>query len=326
MCGRYRYTSSDIRWVAKQIGVSFYEAVKIMRQLEADRWNMPPGSRTPPPIFRRPEVGAPVEQTEDIPWGIMLGNYNITCAREDNAVKHKANLTHRRCLIPMGGYYEWFRITEKKKVPHDISLPNGEPFCVAGIYGPWQGPGREGRGFAVMTCDPSPDIAWLHDRMPIVVGQEHWKDWLQDGLTFDDVTALMRGVLVPQAQALRFHAEALPLPSGRGSEMIPEKPARFPWWTPESHAVLRTIQQLMVHNGAPAEMADIESDSGVERLALQRSMSALAEHEMIRQVPAGWVVVNDTAPGCAVAEPRPPPIKGKRGPQPSSPDQGELLF
>lgn len=308
MCGRYRLSRDEAQRLAEHMGITVAEVYALYDELvEGERWNMPPGSKRPPPIFRRPAAGQPVEVTASITWGIMLGKHHVTCAREDNAKAHRANLAQRRCLIPMGGYYEWFRVTMKKKVPHDISLPGGEPFCVAGIYGPWQSPGKQGQGFAVVTCEPGPDIAWLHDRLPLVVQREHWMDWLRDDLQFDDVRALMNDVLIPQAQALQFHAEPLPLPSGPGSENIPARPPAFTWWIPAMHPVLRTIQQLMIHNNAPASQADVASDSGVEGRELEDCLRTLERQQMICRVDlagepgAGWVLVNETAPGHSVA-------------------------
>lgn len=308
MCGRYRLSREEAKRLAEHMGLTVAEVYALYDELvEGDRWNMPPGSKRPPPIFRRASVAEPVSVTASIPWGIMLGKHFVTCAREDNAKAHKNNLAQRRCLIPMGGYYEWFRVTMKKKIPHDIALPDGEPFCVAGIYGPWQNPAKQGQGFAVVTCEPGPDIAWLHDRLPMVVQREHWKDWLRDDLNFDDVRSLMSDVLIPQAQALSFHAEALPLPSGIGSEAIPAKPPAFGWWTPDMQPVLRTLQQLMIHNNAPATEADLASDSGVEGAALEDCLRTLERQQMVCRVDldgepgAGWVLVNETAPGHSVA-------------------------
>ena len=58
----------------------------------------------------------------------------------------------RRCIIPMDGYYEWFRPEDpkEKKQPYFIKVKNKPLLAVAGI----------------------------HDRMPVVVPDKNWSTWL----------------------------------------------------------------------------------------------------------------------------------------------------
>jgi putative SOS response-associated peptidase YedK len=42
----------------------------------------------------------------------------------------------------------------------------------------WQKKGGEIDTVAIITCDANATVAPLHDRMPVVLGQEHFEAWL----------------------------------------------------------------------------------------------------------------------------------------------------
>lgn len=94
-------------------------------------------------------------------------------------------LARRRCLVPADGWYEW-----RQKRPHFISRE--EPIAFAGLYER----NGETRTFTIVTTAAAPDIAYLHDRMPVVLPPGVWDDWLDPAQ--DDVAALC-ALLRPQA-------------------------------------------------------------------------------------------------------------------------------
>ena len=89
----------------------------------------------------------------------------------------RAALAKRRCLVPADGWYEW-----RQKRPHFISAEG--PVAFAGLYE------RRGdvRTFTIVTTAAAPDIAYLHDRMPVVLPPGEWDAWLDPAQ--DDVAAL----------------------------------------------------------------------------------------------------------------------------------------
>jgi len=82
----------------------------------------------------------------------------------------------RRCLIPADGFYEWTGPKGKRR-PFHLRPPSLIAF--AGLYERWQDPqGGEIDTVTILTCAANRTIAALHDRMPVVLEQEHYDDWL----------------------------------------------------------------------------------------------------------------------------------------------------
>lgn len=89
-------------------------------------------------------------------------------------------LKHGRCVIPASGYYEWHTGPDKKKQPYYITLADGKPMALAGLYTVWSGPeGEEVDTVATITVPANPDLAVIHDRMPaILIGDAAIDQWL----------------------------------------------------------------------------------------------------------------------------------------------------
>jgi len=87
----------------------------------------------------------------------------------------------RRCLVLADGFYEW-RHEGKKKIPHRVQRPDGKPFGMAGIWDRWKGKldGEDQRieTCAILTRDPSPAVAAVHDRMPLALEKADYAAWL----------------------------------------------------------------------------------------------------------------------------------------------------
>lgn len=82
-----------------------------------------------------------------------------------------------RCLIPATGWRE-FKGPRGRKQPYHFSL-GGEVFAFAGIASLWTSPSGESvESFAIVTTQPSPQAAAIHDRMPLIISREHYDRWL----------------------------------------------------------------------------------------------------------------------------------------------------
>lgn len=90
-----------------------------------------------------------------------------------------------RCLIPATGYYEWQAVPENsdspkpRKQPFYI-YPNEQPyFAIAGVCDHWKDPeGNLVMSTAIITTEPSAELAHIHDRMPVMIAPQHWAEWL----------------------------------------------------------------------------------------------------------------------------------------------------
>jgi putative SOS response-associated peptidase YedK len=90
-----------------------------------------------------------------------------------------------RCLIPASGYYEWQATPEgtadkkARKQPFYI-YPSQQPyFAMAGVCDHWKDPeGNLVMSTAIITTEPSAELAHIHDRMPVMIAPEDWAHWL----------------------------------------------------------------------------------------------------------------------------------------------------
>lgn len=89
-----------------------------------------------------------------------------------------------RCLIPSSGFYEWKR-TEGGKTPHFIRFADDEPFAFAGLFDVWRDEqaGERLVSCTILTTDPNPLMAELHERMPVIVHLDDYDLWLSREIT-----------------------------------------------------------------------------------------------------------------------------------------------
>ena len=88
----------------------------------------------------------------------------------------------QRCLIPADGYFEWHTSkvgSKTTKQPYWIHLPDDKPFVFAGLWDT----NTKATGEAVVTCTilttaATPEIAALHDRMPVLIAPTDYETWL----------------------------------------------------------------------------------------------------------------------------------------------------
>ena len=108
----------------------------------------------------------------------------------------------RRCLVVVDGFYEWSG-TGKARRPHHITLPDGRPFAIAGVWESWKSPaGARLETCAVVTTAARGPVVPLHDRMPLVLTDEERDRWLSPSP--DDARAVLADAGAHQAVAERF--------------------------------------------------------------------------------------------------------------------------
>ena len=122
-------------------------------------------------------------------WGLIpfwakqrgIGARNINARAESLADKpaFRDSFLRRRCLIPADGFYEW-QALPKGKLPHYIYRGDHRPLALAGFWASWQDPetGEWVRTCTIITGEPNAMVAELHDRMPVILPEEAWSDWL----------------------------------------------------------------------------------------------------------------------------------------------------
>jgi putative SOS response-associated peptidase YedK len=81
----------------------------------------------------------------------------------------------RRCLIPASAFFEF---TGKKypKAKHRFTLAGAPFLAIAGLWR--EGKGNQPPAFTMLTTEPGPDVAPIHNRQIVVLRPEDWRHWL----------------------------------------------------------------------------------------------------------------------------------------------------
>ncbi len=180
MCGRFAFYSPH-EAVVRLFGVA---------DLAPDvppRWNIAPTTQVPAvrvlpddPATRRLALlywGLVPGWAKDRSIGAKLNNARSETLREKPSFR--TAYQRRRCLVLADGYYEWQRSTAAKQ-PYYIQLASHEPFAMAGLWERWRDPagGEVLESCTLVTTAPAPSIAFIHDRMPVILPAGAFGEWL----------------------------------------------------------------------------------------------------------------------------------------------------
>ena len=110
-------------------------------------------------------------------WGYALPDgRRIINARSETAETKpmfKDGMRQRRCAVPATHYFEWER-AGRTKTKYAIRPADGALFYMAGIYR-----FESGRPvFSILTREPAESIAFIHDRMPVILPRDLVRDWI----------------------------------------------------------------------------------------------------------------------------------------------------
>lgn len=155
-------------------------------------FNVAPTHRVP--ILRQGELGD-IEQT-GARWGLIphwwnkpsLPSLTFNARSEEAATKPmwRQPLKSQRCLMPARGWFEWNENEptrnergRKCNQPYFIFANSSAVLAIAGLWSEWITPeGQPVMSCALMTKEAAPSIASIHHRMPIVLHQDQFADWM----------------------------------------------------------------------------------------------------------------------------------------------------
>ena len=186
MCGRFTLASD-----AEALNQTFFNFAGPMNL--SPRYNISPTqdvaviANTSPDTGEHPEIG----QVEFFHWGLIpswakdpkIGNRMINARSETLSEKPSFRNAYkrRRCLILADGYYEWRKIPgDKLKQPVYIRLKSQKPFALAGLWEIWQADGMDEplHSCTIITCPPNTLLEEIHHRMPVILPQDAYAEWL----------------------------------------------------------------------------------------------------------------------------------------------------
>jgi len=99
----------------------------------------------------------------------------VTNAREDklHTAFWRDSFAHRRCLIPVSAWAE--AEGERGRMTRTwYSLTGHDLFAVAGL---WRPTAEWGEAYSMVMVDGCPQMAEVHDRMPVILPQSEWERW-----------------------------------------------------------------------------------------------------------------------------------------------------
>lgn len=105
--------------------------------------------------------------------------FNARADRIQTAPTFREPFKNRRCLVPATGWYEWKAITPKKKQPFHFT-PGAKPVAFAGVYDVWNADGKSQiTSYSIVTTDAAPSTASYHSRMPVILEESQFDDWMR---------------------------------------------------------------------------------------------------------------------------------------------------
>ena len=106
----------------------------------------------------------------------------IVNARSETAAEKRSfreGWAMHRCIIPATWYYEWTQRPEPdgrttKQLQYTVMPKDGGLICLCGLYRMEDGYPH----FVILTREASEDLAFLHDRMPVILPKEAADQWI----------------------------------------------------------------------------------------------------------------------------------------------------
>ena len=177
MCGRFTLTVDPAEMGAAFRNYNFPSQF-------VPRFNIAPSQ----PILAIPNDGN--NKADFFIWGLIpswakdptIGNRLINARGETLAEKpsFRGGYKYKRCLVLADGFYEWEKTPgTKAKVPHFIHMKTRKPFAFAGLWSEWHSPdGSQIRSCTIVTTQPNPFMAAIHDRMPVIIDPDDYQRWI----------------------------------------------------------------------------------------------------------------------------------------------------
>lgn len=123
-------------------------------------------------------------------WGFPAGQNGgrlLINARAESAAEKPTFAPHlqlgRRCVIPTAGFFEWAHPGDRRRADlsqkYRFNLPHTGVLYLAGLYRPSL-TAPDGCEFVILTRAANDSMAPIHDRMPVILREEHIGEYLGD--------------------------------------------------------------------------------------------------------------------------------------------------
>ncbi|RRO15182.1 SOS response-associated peptidase [Saccharopolyspora rhizosphaerae] len=179
MCGRYA-----VRQDPAALAQEFAAADRTGGATGAD-FNITPTKTVPIVVQRGAE-----RSVRPVRWGLVPtwaeeadGGPPMINARAETITTKPAfseSARRRRCLMPATGWYEW-KPGDARRQPHLCRRRDGRSLAMAAVFSAWWDPKSIRQPLvtcAVVTTAAAGELAEVHHRMPLVLPEDRWADWL----------------------------------------------------------------------------------------------------------------------------------------------------
>ncbi len=152
-------------------------------------WNVAPTQ----PVYGVAVSSSGTRELRAMRWGLVpswahdprIGSRLINARAEtlDERPAFRTLLARRRALLPFSGFYEWRRSGNERvgrSQPHYFCRSDGQPLVFAGLWDIWRdAEGQPLRSCTIITTTANALVASLHSRMPVVLPESSWDEWLR---------------------------------------------------------------------------------------------------------------------------------------------------
>jgi putative SOS response-associated peptidase YedK len=207
MCGRFAVTTDPAKLAEKIKAID--EATGTVPNAGAPNYNVAPTTTIATVVTRHTEPDdEATRRVRLMRWGLIppwvkagpdgapdgKGPLLINARAEKvtSSPAFRASAKSKRCLVPMDGYYEWRANADtagKKspKTPFFMHRAGGEPLFAAGLWSVWKSAKDAAPllSCTIITTDAVGELAEIHDRMPLMLGEADWDAWLNPDAALD---------------------------------------------------------------------------------------------------------------------------------------------
>ena len=178
MCGRKTLTK-DMQSIIEELAIQEWENPDNY----LPNYNIAPSQNSPilidngMRIIKSMRWGLIPSWAKDDKFGARMINARIETLTEKPSYRNL--LLSSRCIVIADGYYEWKKDGDRK-VPYYFKNHNDDLLTMAGLYDVWKHPdGYMIPSYTVITKEAQQDIATIHNRMPVILPQDHLDKWLK---------------------------------------------------------------------------------------------------------------------------------------------------
>ena len=137
------------------------------------------------------------DEAREMTWGLIPSwskepkpIINARSETLDEKASFSESFQHRRCLILADGFYEWRRAGKAKQAFY-FQLKDGRTFGFAGIWDRWRHGETTINSCAIITTTANELLEPIHDRMPVILREEAYKQWLDPEINPGELKKLL---------------------------------------------------------------------------------------------------------------------------------------